>query len=297
MSDATFTCVCVGRFIRPCSPGDRFPLGGSEFVILAPFVEGHGAPIALAHCERCSGTGFADHLDSLVDRIANTAEHRAGLRAVVRACIAHGYDRPHDPLFFVPAYPAGVPLNDRLEYRVPTRAEADQVFAYIERERAKRFTRENGVDTTAKTIPPQPPTATASEGERDCSLSNSVALRNLAGILFMRADASRAAIAERARAEIVRLRNIEISPPSADQFAALDAQLSKAARTHELAIPAVDRARVLLRSLRHELMVVDVGVTRSNRYRLEMETLAGAGHPVADEGLRIDVQLPDGDEG
>jgi hypothetical protein len=123
----------------------------------------------------------------------------------------------------------------------------------------------------------------AAQGLADCAATPTNApsaqdltpMRRLAGLLAMRADAAAGSIANRAAAEIARLRTFETSPPTDVQLEALDAQLDRTSRDHELTIATVTRVRALLRGLRDELSFLEREVTRSHRYRLEMEALTG----------------------
>jgi hypothetical protein len=163
-------------------------------------------------------------------------------------------------------------------------------------------------DATAPTMPPPEP-------GRDSSLSNSAALRDLAGILGMRADATRAAIAERACAEISRLREGEKFSAAEIERLRTDALVEYIARRvgygqgvtlfeidawlHELAqvriaegaIPVIERARAKIREAFWAVIAVDPAMTESAAAHLAMETFAGAGHPEPDTALRSDLQI------
>jgi hypothetical protein len=238
---------------------------------------------------------------------------------------------------------------------------------FVLAERRKGFARENGVDTSAKTIPPQAPAPSGlarpanrlrlvececvtcerirmsdpsalptdrliasvvpdTDGffvaftQRDCpdcsgrgfrfiegySPKNVAGVRDLARVLGMPEDANEGAIASRAKGEIERnTPGSEPIDPVIFHVGRLDAALREIIATppggtcakHELAIDVVHRMRVLVDRLAKDVPALDDAMRASNRYRLEMETRAGAGHPVVDDGLRIDVQLPDGEEG
>lgn len=300
MREASFTCECIVICHDTIEVGRTFDVYHHPRICIAAGLA------AVATCRRCSGTGFADTIESLTAMMIGVDSWDADdVRGFFDHWIIGGaHDRDVAALWDRTSAPFWCGIRSR-------------VGVVIRRERAKRFVRENGVDTTAKTIPPQVEIA-ANNGLtqnartlRECSerlrqLSadcGSAAFDSLAGILAMPADATRAAIAERARAEIERLRTASASQfaelsaaPTDVQFDALDARLDRTAREHETAIDAVRRARALLRGLREQLATVGREITRSHRYRLEMETLAGAGH--AEEqasALLADVQLPDGE--
>lgn len=238
-----------------------------------------GSVTADKFCLACSGTGYADTIASLAAEMHAcdvavsgepgfpASDREAGLRENVAGR----------------AWPASATAN----WNEVRPGLGDRIKSCIERERAARakterpaeFTRTNGVDETV--APP-----------------NVAGVRDLAEILGMSADANEGAIAARARGEIERLRGIEksaaamISSPATDaHLASLDASLVADARTHEIAIPAVNVARALLAGLRVTLGFVAESKTLSNRYRLEHETRAGAGHREPDTALRADVQI------